>query len=79
MAALSACFFVGAVLGLHFKVLALVPTVGLAWAVVAAAGIASGEGVWQLALALAVTAATVQSGYLAGTMVRHVFDAARTN
>jgi hypothetical protein len=38
---------VGVVLGLHFKVLVLVPVIGLAWVVVVV-GIASGETFWQL-------------------------------
>jgi hypothetical protein len=67
---------VGVLLGLHFKVLILVPVIGLAWAVIVAVGIASVEAFWQLGLALAA-AVSVQLGYLAGIMVRHVFDAAR--
>jgi hypothetical protein len=50
---------VGVVLGLHFKVLVLVPVIGLAWVVVVV-GIASGETFWQLGIAFAAVAISVQ-------------------
>ena len=68
---------VGTVLGLDFKVLILVPASGIAGALVAAAGIPSGEGGWQIAFAIVAVAISVQLGYLAGTVMRQVFDAAR--
>jgi hypothetical protein len=44
----SICFLVGAVLGLRFKVLILVPAIGVS--VVTANGIVNGESLWRLAL-----------------------------
>jgi hypothetical protein len=64
------CALVGAVLGLRYKVLALVPAVGVAMMVVLITGIARGDSGW-LILGAAATAATVlQIGYLAGTLTR---------
>ena len=78
MANLSiASILVGAVLGLYFRVLILVPVIGLAWAVVVAAGIASGESFLQVAIAIAAVAISVELGYLGGTVVRLIFDVAR--
>jgi hypothetical protein len=45
--------------------------------VVVAVGIASGETFWQLGIAFAAVAISVQLGYLVGIMLRHVFDATR--
>jgi hypothetical protein len=68
---------VGVVLGLQFKVLILVPAIGIAAAIIAASGFANGESLWHLALAIAVAAISVDAGYFGGIVVRHIFGAAR--
>jgi hypothetical protein len=70
---------VGAVLGLRFKVLVLVPVVCGALAVVVVNGIARGDGLWQLVLAMTVIAISLQLGYVLGIVVRFVMVAARPN
>jgi hypothetical protein len=78
MAVLSTIsFVVGVVLGLKFKVLILVPAIGFAAAIISAGGVANGESIWHLTLAVAVAAISVQVGYLGGTVLRHILDAAR--
>jgi hypothetical protein len=68
---------VGVVLGFHYKVFILVPAIGLAGSVVAANGIAGGESGGQVALSIVVAVMSIQIGYVGGTVVRHIFDAAR--
>jgi hypothetical protein len=67
----------GAVLGLRFKVLVLVPVICAALPIVVVAGIARGEGLWRLALAMIVVATSLQLGYILGIVVRFVLGAAR--
>jgi hypothetical protein len=67
----------GAVLGLRFKVLVLVPVICAALPVVVVAGIARGDGLWQLVLAMIVIATFLQLGYVLGIVVRFVMVAAR--
>jgi len=77
----SLCFLVGAVLGLRFKVLILVPVTGLSWVLVIANGIVNGESLWRLALALVVVATAIQLGYVGGMVAQLVFgstDSARS-
>jgi hypothetical protein len=66
---------VGVVLGLRFKVFVLVPVICVALAVVVVEGIASGDELWRLALAMIVIATSLQLGYFLGT----VGGAARTS
>ena len=73
----AASAVVGAVLGLHFKVLILVPTMSLECALLVAAGIARGQNLWQLGLGIAVVTTSTQLGYVLGTTVRYLFDVAR--
>jgi hypothetical protein len=60
---------VGAVLGLRFKVFGLVPVLFGGLAIVVVDGIASGDGVLQLALAIAMTAVALQMGYVLGIVM----------
>ncbi len=60
---------IGAVLGLRFKVLVLVPVMVFALAIVAVDGIARGDSVWQLVAAMVVVATSVQLGFLGGSAV----------
>jgi hypothetical protein len=68
---------VGAVLGLRFKVLVLVPVICVALAIVLVDGIARGDGLWWLALAMVVIATSLQLGYILGIVVRFVLGAVR--
>jgi hypothetical protein len=70
----SICFLAGAVLGLRFKVLILVPAIGLSVVVVAMAnGIVLGESAWRLALVVVVAATSIQLGYVLGTVAQLFF------
>jgi hypothetical protein len=60
----SICFLVGAVLGLRFKLLILVPAIGFLVVGVIANGIVIGESL--LRLALVVAAIAIQLGYVLG-------------
>jgi hypothetical protein len=67
----------GTALGLRCKVFVLVPTIGLALAVVAVAGIAGGDGVWQLVATMAVVATFLELGYISGVVLRVVIGVAQ--
>jgi hypothetical protein len=69
----SICFLVGAVLGLRFRVLILVPAIGLSVAVAIANGIVLGESLWRLALVTVVVAMAIQLGYVLGTVAQLFF------
>jgi hypothetical protein len=68
---------VGAVLGLRFKVLVLVPVICGALAIVVVDGIARETGLWQLLLAMIVIAISLQLGYVLGIVARFIMVAAR--
>ena len=77
MAALAGiCFLVGAVLGLRFRVLILVPAIGLVAAGVTANGIVIGDSLWRLALVMVVAATAIQLGYVGGTVAKVLFGSA---
>jgi hypothetical protein len=59
---------VGAVLGLRYKVLVLVPSPGVI--AVALAGVAHGDGAWSILLSSVAMATVVQLGYLLGVFTR---------
>jgi hypothetical protein len=60
---------VGAVLGLRYKVFALVPVICLALAIVAVGGVARGDDLRQLVVSMIVIAASLQLGYVGGILV----------
>jgi hypothetical protein len=60
---------IGALLGLRFQVLMLVPVLCGAFAMVVLGGLARGEGVLQLGLELALIAIALQVGYFVGSVV----------
>ena len=64
----SFCFFVGAALGLRFKVLILVPAIGCLVLGVTASGVLIGESGWCLALVGVAAATAIQLGYLGGSL-----------
>ena len=59
----------GTVLGLRFKILALVPAIAVSTVAILAAGVAQGESRWPILLALVSAATALQLGYLLGTVV----------
>jgi hypothetical protein len=71
------CALAGSVLGLRYKVLALVPAIGLALLVTVTTGIARAEGAWAVLGAAAAVATAVQIGYLAGTLTRFTIAGVR--
>jgi hypothetical protein len=69
-------FLIGVVLGLRFKVLILVPAIGLALAMVAVNG--AGAGTWQLVGTMVLVATFLQLGYVGGGILRFGVCATRT-
>jgi hypothetical protein len=59
----------GAAFGLRFGALILLPVMALELGIVAINGIAIGEGVWQLLIAMSLVATSVQLGYLGGSII----------
>jgi hypothetical protein len=66
----------GAVLGLRFKVPILVPAIMFAAMFAAVVGIARTDSVLSVVLLMAAVGAAVQIGYLAGIVIRAVFERA---
>jgi hypothetical protein len=64
------CILTGAILGLRFKVLVLVPTIGLALVGAAIVATVQGNQIWLALARLAVIATTIQIGYLGGLFIR---------
>jgi hypothetical protein len=69
---LGVVFLVGATLSVRFKVLILLPAIGLAVVGTAVVGIAHGDHVGAVMLTIAFTAAALQVGYLFGLVTRAV-------
>jgi hypothetical protein len=72
MALTIICFLIGAALGMRFKVLIVIPVIGLALLGTAAVGIAHGDPIGSVVLTMVLIATTLQLGYLAGVVSRHV-------
>jgi hypothetical protein len=70
---------IGMVLGQRFKVLVLVPAIGLALIVTTVAGIARADSVWLIVVMTVAVTSSLQIGYLAGTGIRHLMAAARAS
>jgi hypothetical protein len=70
-------FLTGAVLGLRFKVLVLVPAMGLAILAVIATGVARGHSFPAILIAGVLALICVQIGYLGGLLTRYTTTAAR--
>ncbi|HWN51109.1 MAG TPA: hypothetical protein VNO18_15030 [Xanthobacteraceae bacterium] len=68
------CVLTGAILGLRFKVLVLVPSIGLALVGAAIFATVQGDQIWLAAARLAVIATTIQIGYLAGLFIRGAIE-----
>jgi hypothetical protein len=67
----------GAVLGLRFKVLILVPVIVLSFVAIGGIGAALGMSGRAIAVAFVVAATALQAGYLIGTVIRFTIAAAR--
>jgi hypothetical protein len=70
LASFSIIFLIGAALGLRFKVLILLPAIGLATLATAAVGNAHGDRVATVMVAIVLVAAALQIGYLFGIVAR---------
>jgi hypothetical protein len=68
----------GAVLAWRVTVFVLIPTVTLGWVFVVAAGVAQGDDIWSIAIAMVLSATGLQMGYLGGTAVLFAIDAPHT-
>lgn len=68
---------IGAVMGLRFRVLILVPAMGLALPVTVVSGIIQGASLGHVFLAATLAIVGLQVGYLAGIGVRHLLVLAR--
>ncbi len=62
--------FAGAVLGLRFKVLVLVPALAIASATSVGIAQVYGNTFWSILAAMALTSIGLQLGYLGGTVLR---------
>jgi hypothetical protein len=60
----------GTLLGMYFRALVLAPGILIAVAAVTAVGIGNGEGPRVLALIVIGVAASLQAGYIAGSILR---------
>jgi hypothetical protein len=60
------CSLIGALLGLRFKVLILVPTTTIGILFIVGIALSSGSGVWWASLVTAMAATSLQIGYLSG-------------
>jgi hypothetical protein len=64
--------FVGAVLGLRFKVLILVPAMSFALVLVAVSGALRGENIWVVTVRMVLVVTSVQLGYLGGAILQRL-------
>ena len=67
----------GAVLGLRFKVLVLVPAIAISSAATIGAGIAQSNTAWPVLLGLALVISALQIGYFSGAFIQLLRVAAR--
>jgi hypothetical protein len=67
----------GAVLGLRFKVLVLVPAIAISSAATIGAGIAQNNTAWPVLLGLALVISALQIGYFSGAFIQLLRVAAR--
>lgn len=62
---------IGFALGLRFKVLVLLPAMGLVWMAYLAVGLIRSDGVSMILVAGMLAAICLQVGYLVGAMILH--------
>lgn len=65
----------GVLLGLYFRLLALVPTMSLATAIITANGFANGLGLGMIALIVIGAGVSLQIGYVVGCVLHTVASA----
>ena len=70
-------FLTGAVLGLRFKVLVLVPAMGLGTIAVITTGMARGYGLRAILISAVLAVICVQIGYFGGLLTRYATALAR--
>jgi hypothetical protein len=61
---------IGAVLGLRFKVMVLVPTIAISLIVIALVALTFGSGIWMAVIETVIAVTLVQVGYLCGAAIR---------
>lgn len=61
---------VGVVLGLKFKILAMVPAIGAGLLAILGQGISQSDSVWRILLATVIGMTCLQIGYVAGLFIR---------
>jgi uncharacterized membrane protein len=71
------CFLLGAVLGQRFKVLILAPSIAFGAVVAIAVGIGRAEDVWGIVLTVILVSASLEIGYLSGTIINSLMIAER--
>lgn len=69
IAMMTVTAFVGTILELRFKVLALVPAIGASSVTILGAAIAHGNSLWSVLVAVLLAVTTLQIGYLTGTVM----------
>jgi hypothetical protein len=70
-------FLIGALLGLRFKVLSVIPAIGLISIAACGAGVAWDNGVPAILMAATLSAACLQIGYVCGATVRYALPPGR--
>jgi len=73
-----AMLLLGAEFGVRFKVLILIPAIGLAFITVLATGIARSDGASTILITAAVTAGCLQIGYFCGIIANYRSAATHT-
>ena len=66
---------IGAMLGLRFKVLILVPAIVIGSAATLGAGMTHSNSLWSILLAMVLVISALQIGYLGGAVIRFVSGA----
>jgi hypothetical protein len=64
-------FLLGALLGIKFRVLILIPALGAILLTVVAIGIAHVDAVWAILITLAAAVSSLQIGYLGGAIMQY--------
>jgi hypothetical protein len=62
---------IGAALGVRFKVLILIPSIGLAFIAILAGGVARGDSASAILIAAVLASSFLQIGYLCSIIARH--------
>jgi hypothetical protein len=73
----TTAILIGALLGLRFKVLILVPAIVFSSAATLGIGMAHSSSVWLVAFAMVLAITALQMGYLAGAVIHFVIAGMR--